>query len=61
MLGLLRFARAFSSCGKQGLLSTAVPGLLSAVGRGLVASVAADSVVWLPALEHGLGSCGAQA
>ena len=48
-LGLRCFARAFSSCGKQGLLIVGVRGLLIAGALGAWASVVAAC---------GLSSCG---
>ena len=72
MLGLRCCARAFSSCGKRGLLFVAVRGLLieeaSLVARAWALGTWASVVVarglsicgsW--ALEHRLGSCGTQA
>ena len=58
MLGLRCYARAFSSCGKWGLLFIVVHGLLIAVAccgaraLGMWASVV---------VVHGLSSCGARA
>ena len=66
-LGLSRCMRAFSSCGKWGLLFVAVHGLLTAVAS-LVGGAQASVVVarglsgcgsW--ALERRLSSCGARA
>ena len=70
-LGLRCCARAFSSCGKWGLLFVAVRGLLIAVASccgvqalGMQASVVVAcrlSSCGSRALEHGLSSCGTQA
>ena len=64
-LGLRCHARAFSSCGKRGLLFVAMRGLLIAVASLVARSTGSGRVGFSScgswALEHGLNSCGAWA
>ena len=59
-LGLCCCARAFSSCGEQGLLSVAVRGSVIAVAS-LVAEQAALGTQASVVAAHGLRSCGSWA
>ena len=62
-MGIRCRARAFSSCGDQGLLFVAVHGLLIAVASLVEHGLQAHGLqeLWLMALEHRLSSCGARA
>ena len=58
-LGLRCCARAFSSCGEQGLLFVAVRGLLLLRSTGSRCAGFSSCGLWT--LERRLSSCGAQA